>query len=253
MARGAQGQRVFAGINAIPAGYVAPGSAVSGSGLAAGMPGGLKLVLVSPLGNQFGFGGPLGQLSIGNILGAGMAGYMGYGLGVDIFGGGHGTGSRVGGVLGGGGRCHDWLGPGWPSRLYNRGWARVLPGWGCWLTVQANRAGLASRSGAWSHTCKRCWAKCLGRKINVPRKKTQKYLPGGQADFADYRDALEALGIGYTLQAKDGGIGTVKRYANMTQAGSLREGLSQNEARRGVMGLAEAQRIHPDRGDREYQ
>ena len=81
----------------------------------------------------------------------------------------------------------------------------------------------------------------LGREINVPRKKTQKYLPGGQAGFADYRDALEALGIGYTLQAKDGGIGTVKRYANMTQAGFYREGLSQDEALAGVMGLAEAQ------------
>ncbi len=184
-------------------------------------------------------GSMLGGLTPAGVLAGAGGGYLGYGLGVDMFGGGHGTGSRVGGVLGGG------AGFGLALALAGAGPLGLAIGAALGAFLGGGIGSLFSKPGRISlekggiETFQQEAFKRHGLDINVPRKKTGRYLPQGLADYADQRPALDALGLLYAKDAKKGGLGTIKRFGNLAQAGYAREGLSGADAQRGTQALAE--------------
>jgi chromosome segregation ATPase len=76
--------------------------------------------------------------------------------------------------------------------------------------------------------------------INVPLTNIGEFLPRAKVNYADVRGGLEALGTTYALQAPEGGIGTIKRFANLAQSAFEEAGLSIEQAQQKVLELAHA-------------
>lgn len=76
--------------------------------------------------------------------------------------------------------------------------------------------------------------------INVPLTNIGEFLPQAKVNYADVRGGLEALGTTYALRAPEGGIGTIKRFANLAQAAFEEAGLSIEQAQQKVLELARA-------------
>lgn len=76
--------------------------------------------------------------------------------------------------------------------------------------------------------------------IDVPRKNTQDFFPAAEQDFGSVRSSLSTLGVGFGLDGKEGGIGTIKRFANEAMAAFEQAGLTIEEAKAKVLDLARA-------------
>lgn len=76
--------------------------------------------------------------------------------------------------------------------------------------------------------------------IDVPRKNTQDFFPAAEKDFGSVRSGLSTLGVGFGLEGKEGGIGTIKRFANEAMAAFEQAGLTIEEAKAKVLDLARA-------------
>lgn len=76
--------------------------------------------------------------------------------------------------------------------------------------------------------------------IDVPRKNTQKYLPEADKKFGSLKSDLSAIGVGTALDSEEGGIGTLKRFANLAVAAFEKAGLSIEEAKQKVLDVAQA-------------
>lgn len=76
--------------------------------------------------------------------------------------------------------------------------------------------------------------------INVPLKKSDKFIPRGAKNFSGQRGGLEALGVGFGLEGDEGGIGSIKRFANLAQAAFEQANLSIEEANQKVLELAQS-------------
>ena len=75
--------------------------------------------------------------------------------------------------------------------------------------------------------------------FNIPRKNIDDFLPEGEKNFGEFRPAFGALAADFTLQQKKGGIGTLKRFANLAIGGFQEAGLTDEEAKRKILELAE--------------
>ncbi|TKS58772.1 MAG: phage tail tape measure protein [Nitrospira sp.] len=76
--------------------------------------------------------------------------------------------------------------------------------------------------------------------VDVPLKGIEKIRDAAEANFDAIEGALSALGVSFALEAKKGGIGTVKRFGNLSQAAFEQAGFSAKEARAEVLRLADA-------------
>ena len=79
--------------------------------------------------------------------------------------------------------------------------------------------------------------------IDVPLKKTSKYLPQGEIKFDEEEAGLETLGTIFALGDKKGGIGTAKRFGNLSQAAFEKAGLDTEGARQEILELAQAMNV----------
>lgn len=220
---GAGGGGGLGGILGLLSGGGGAGSAgLSGAG-AFGVPG-IYSPPTSLQGVDFG-AGPIGGNSFGgNVLGA-VPGL--FSVGKSIFGGGQ-TGSRVvNGIFGALGVIAAFI-PG--LQLL----APILPLIGGLLGGLFKPGRIATE--------KKDIEKYLEGSFgfNIPRKNLDKFLPGGRENFGEFRPALTALGADFTIQQSKGGIGTLKRFANLATGGFEEANLTDDEAKTKILELARA-------------
>ncbi len=76
--------------------------------------------------------------------------------------------------------------------------------------------------------------------FDVPLKNIDKFRKQAEVNFDAVEGSLSSLGVGFALGLDLGGIGSVKRFGNLSQASFEQAGLSAKEAQAEVLDLAQA-------------
>lgn len=176
-----------------------------------------------------GFGGQAGFFQQGSGLFGGSAfGTLGAGTGITA--GLFGSGSPLARIFSGGLGAAALI-PG-PQQPFIAAAALIASLFGSGLFNQPSRIA----------TEKKDISKLLTQQFgfNVPSGDVSRQVPGLDLTFGSLRPGLAALGTGFALGEDQGGIGTLKRFANLSFAAFKEQGLGVEDAKAKVLALAQA-------------